>query len=232
MKKFLFGLLGIAAVNTGIIATTAVSSWADHQRGHIKGWNSNDSMGCMMLRECTDGVKEVFSLLDISSEYSNTDEFTFVANEFNNMLVSLNQVGVKVFLADSKYFPDTHRGVYHTVSNNFYLNKKYMGRPGTLMQVMRHEGWHAAQDCMAGTIENSMIAIIKPEEEVPMIWRVMAERTYPKSAVPWEAEASWAGRTENMTKDALAACAAGEMWNVYPPTKMTGDWLKENGYIP
>ena len=196
-----------------------------------KGYHSNDSMGCMLLRECTDGVKEVFSLLDVSSEYPNTDEFTFVANEFNNMLVSLNSVGVKVFLADAKYFPHTHRGVYHTVGNNFFLNRKYMGRPGTLMQVMRHEGWHAAQDCMAGTIDNSLIAIILPEEDVPMIWRVMAERTYPEHAVPWEAEAGWAGRTENMTKDALAACATGRMWEIYEPTPLTRKYLEDNGYI-
>ena len=196
-----------------------------------KGYHSNDSMGCMLLRECTDGVKEVFSLLDVSSEYPNTDEFTFVANEFNNMLSSLNQIGVKVFLADAKYFPHTHRGVYHTVGNNFFLNRKYMGRPGTLMQVMRHEGWHAAQDCMAGTIDNSLIAIILPEEDVPMIWRVMAERTYPEHAVPWEAEAGWAGRTENMTKNALAACATGRMWEIYKPTPLTRKYLEDNGYI-
>ena len=61
---------------------------------------SNHSMGCMLLRECTDGVKQVTSLLDISSEYSNTDSFYPVANEFNSMLVALNQVGVNVFLAD------------------------------------------------------------------------------------------------------------------------------------
>ena len=196
-----------------------------------KGYHSNDSMGCMLLRECTDGVKEVFSLLDVSSEYPNTDEFTFVANEFNNMLTSLNSVGVKVFLADAKYFPHTHRGVYHTVGNNFFLNRKYMGKPGVLMQVMRHEGWHAAQDCMAGTIDNSLIAIILPEEDVPMIWRVMAERTYPEHAVPWEAEAGWAGRTENMTKDALAACATGRMWEIYEPTPLTRQYLEDNGFI-
>jgi hypothetical protein len=124
-----------------------------------------------------------------------------------------------------------HRGVYHTVSNNVYLNRRYMNQPHILMQLMRHEGWHAAQDCMAGTINNSMIAIIKPEEDVPMIWRVMAERTYPSSAVPWEAEAQWAGRTANMTQEALKACAAGEMWKVYEPTPMTREWLVENNYI-
>ena len=196
-----------------------------------KGYNTMDSMGCMLLRECTDGIEEVFSLLDVSSQYPNTDDFYPVADEFNRMLVALNQVGVKVFLADSKYFPAMHRGVYHTVGNNFFLNKKFMNSPATLMMVMRHEGWHAAQDCMAGTIKNSMIAIIKPEDEVPMIWRVMAERTYPENAVPWEAEAGWAGRTEKMTQDALESCARGTMWSDYEPTPMTREWLVKNGYL-
>ena len=99
------------------------------------------------------------------------------------------------------------------------------------MSVTRHEGWHAAQDCMAGTIENSLIAIIKPEESVPRIWRTMAERTYPKGAVPWEAEASWAGREEGMTAQALEACATGKMWEIYDPTPLTEQWLKEKGYL-
>ena len=196
-----------------------------------KGYNSMDAMGCMLLGECTDGVKKVYSMLDISSQYPNTDDFTSVTGEFHNMLHSLNLVGVNVFLADSKYFPEGHRGVYHTVSNNFFLNHDYMDSPATLMMVMRHEGWHAAQDCMAGTINNSLIAIIKPEDEVPMIWRVLAERTYPANAVPWEAEAGWAGRTENMTMDALAACAGGNMWEVYEPTPLTRKYLEQNGYI-
>ena len=191
-----------------------------------------DAMGCMLLRECTDGVKQVTNLLDVSSEYSNTDDFYPFSDEFNRMLVSLEQVGVKVFLADGKYFPIGHRGVYHTVSNNFYLNRTFMHRPHVLMSVMRHEGWHAAQDCMAGTIDNSLVAIIKPEESVPKYWRNMAEKTYPEHAVPWEAEATWAGKTEGMTAKALQACAAGEMWKVYEPTPMTREWLVENNYLP
>jgi hypothetical protein len=194
---------------------------------------TNHSMGCMLLQECTDDVREVFSLLDVSSQYDNTEAFTPVANEFNNMLVSLNQVGVNVYLADEKYFPVGHRGVYHTVSNNFFLNKAFMGRPGTLMSVMRHEGWHAAQDCMAGTIDNSLIAIIMPEDDVPMLWQEMVKRTYAlqPGAIPWEKEAMWAGKTEGMTMAALDACAAGEMWNVYPPTPLTRKYLVEKGYI-
>ena len=213
----------LAAVSLGTPA------FADNSK-ITKGFNSMDAMGCMLLRECTDGVDKIESIATIADEYPNTN-FNPVADEFNTMLVALEQVGVGVFLADSKYFPDSHRGVYHTVGNNFFLNKRYMNSTNYLMQVMRHEGWHAAQDCMAGTIENSLIAIIKPEDEVPMIWRVMAERSYPEHAVPWEAEAGWAGRTEGMTAKALKACADGNMWEVYEPTPLTEKWLKENEYI-
>ena len=222
MKKIIMGMLAAASLS--------VPALADDSR-ITKGYNTMDAMGCMLVRECTDGVEEVTSLLDISSNYPNVDEFTFVTNEFNNMLRSLNAVGVKVFLAPEKYFPYGHRGVYHTVSNNFFLNRRYMSRPGALMSVMRHEGWHAAQDCMAGSIKNNVIAIIKPQEEVPMLWKEMVKRTYPASAQPWEAEASWAGRTEGMTAAALESCARGTMWTDYEPTPMTREWLKENGFI-
>jgi len=220
----------LSSLMVGVASGLTMTALANEEK-ITKGFKSYDSMGCMLLRECTEDVEEVFSLLDISNEYPNMEAFTPYSSEFNTMLMTLNQIGVNVYLADSRYFPPMHRGVYHTVSNNFYLNKDYMGDPGVLMMLMRHEGWHAAQDCMAGTINNSMIAIIKPEDEVPMIWRVMAERTYPEAAVPWEAEAQWAGRTEGMTLKALQACAGGAMWEVYEPTPMTGEWLQKNGYI-
>jgi len=221
MKNFIIGILTAVSLGTPALADPKLE----------KGFYSMDAMGCMIVRECTDGITQVHSLLDISSQYPNTESFTGISVEFNNMLRSLNEIGVKVFLAPEKYFPVGHRGVYHTVSNNFYLNKTYMRRPHVLMTVMRHEGWHAAQDCMAGSIKNSMIAIIKPEEEVPLIWREMVERSYPASAVPWEAEAKWAGRTEGMTMKALESCARGTMWTDYKPTPLTEKWLRENNYI-
>ena len=229
MKKFLFGLLGISVVNTALLGVVSTSTWANESKLK-KGYYSMDALGCMIVRECTENVRQIKNIDDIRKEYPSSD-FDIIADEFNSMLVSLNKVGVMVFLADEKYFPPGHRGVYHTVSNNFYLNDAFMHRPGVLMSVMRHEGWHAAQDCMAGSIKNSIIAIIKPEEEVPDLWREMAERTYPKSAVPWEAEAGWAGRTEGMTMQALEACANGKMWEVYEPTPLTRKWLEENEYI-
>ena len=189
-----------------------------------------DSMGCMLVQECTDGVEQIWGADMLREKYPDAN-WDIVSEEFARMLNALTQVGVKVYLADEKYFPVGHRGVYHTVSNNFYLNDAYMHRPHVLMSVMRHEGWHAAQDCMAGSIKNSMIAIIKPEEDVPMIWREMVARSYPPAARPWEAEATWAGKTERMTQDALESCARGTMWTDYEPTPLTKKWLREEGFI-
>jgi len=220
MKKIIASLVAVAAV-----ALPALSDPLKNDE-----FNTMHSMGCMLLRECTKDVHKVESIATIADSYPNSN-YNSIIVEFHRMLVSLEQVGVGVFLADQKYFPVGHRGVYHTVSNNFFLNKAFMHRPHVLMSVMRHEGWHAAQDCMAGTIDNSLIAIIKPEKEVPMIWRNMAERTYPESAVPWEAEATWAGKTEGMTATALSACANGKMWEVYKPTPLTRKYLVEEGYI-
>ena len=195
-----------------------------------KGYYTMDAMGCMLLKECTDGVERINSSIDLMKAYPDADWDT-VADEFDYIMIAFKNIGVNVYLADEKYFPHSHRGVYHTVSNHFYLNRAYMYRPHVLMSVVRHEGWHAAQDCMAGTINNSMIAIIKPEEDVPMIWQEMVKRTYPPSAQPWEAEATWAGKTENMTMEALESCARGTMWTDYEPTPLTRQWLEENGYI-
>ena len=220
MKKIIASLVAAAAV--------ALPALSDPLKDNE--FNTMHSMGCMLLRECTDNVKRITSIQDIKDRYPYSD-YGSVADEFNDIIDAFDKIGVGVFLADSKYFPVGHRGVYHTVSNNFFLNDFHMYRQDILMSVTRHEGWHAAQDCMAGTINNSFIAIIKPEEEVPMIWRVMAERTYPEAAVPWEAEAGWAGRTEGMTAKALAACATGAMWEVYEPTPLTRQYLEKEGYL-
>ena len=222
MKKVIMSLLAAASIATPALADSKIT----------KGYYTMDSMGCMLVRECTDGVKQINSIADVADTYPDSN-FSSVANEFNSMLIALNQVGVNVFLAEEKYFPVGHRGVYHTVGNNFFLNKTFMKRPHVLMSVMRHEGWHAAQDCMAGTIENSMIAIIKPEDEVPEMWQEMARRSYKDMphAIPWEKEATWAGKTEGMTMKALESCAAGTMWTDYEPTPLTRQWLVENGYL-
>jgi len=221
MKRFLLAL---------ILAASPVMADPIEEEHYF----SAHSMGCMLLRECTDHVNELKTVSDLNKhDYLSDVDYSIVADEFNSLVRSLNTVGSKVFLADSRYFPVGHRGVYHTVSNNFFLNVDHMKRPGVMMSVMRHEGWHAAQDCMAGSIKNNYIAIIKPEEEVPRMYQAIAKSAYKTQphAIPWEKEAYWAGHTEGMTQAALESCAAGTMWTDYEPTPMTREWLEENNFI-
>ena len=156
----------IAGLLLGMVHGMTVPAFADPIKK--EEYFTNHSMGCMLLRECTDHVQELKTVSDLNKHEEFADiDYSIVADEFNSLVRSLNKVGVKVFLADMRYFPIGHRGVYHTVGNNFFLNVAHIHRPGTMMSVMRHEGWHAAQDCMAGTIENNFIAIIHNQEDVP-----------------------------------------------------------------
>ena len=223
-------LMSKTLVALGLAATTMTTAVFANEDKITKGFYTMDAMGCMLLKECTDGVDRIYSSGDLRAQYPDSNWDT-IAQEFDEIMVAFEQIGVDVHLADQKYFPPGHRGVYHTVSNHFYLNKAFMHRPHVLMSVVRHEGWHAAQDCMAGSIKNNMIAIIKPEDEVPALWQEMVERTYPPHSQPWEKEATWAGKTEGMTMKALQSCARGTMWTDYEPTPLTYQWLKENGHV-
>ena len=193
---------------------------------------SLDAQGCMKLRECTDDVERVDSLADIEAYYQDDRaDFSQVGDEVEEILGGLRASGVEVYMADARYFPFNTRGVYYTDDNRMFLNAASVLKPHVLINVLRHEGWHAAQDCMAGGIDNTYIAVIHLPANVPPMWQDMAERLYPPQVVPWEAEAKWMGATEQQTADALAVCAAGPMWETYEPTPMTGEWLVDNGYI-
>jgi hypothetical protein len=228
-------LLAVALLFTGMIPAVVAEPTEvtlDYSENPIESYqyNSNHSMGCMMLRECTVGVVEIASYSDLVSYYGNYDT---LPAEFDQLVEVLNKIGSRVYIAPSKYFVNGTRGVYHTVSNNFFLNDYYMTKSHQLMSVMRHEGWHAAQDCMAGTIDNTIIAVIKNDEDIPQLWKDMAADVYPASALPWEQEATWAGREEGMTLDALKACSTGAMWEQpgYSPTPLTRQYLIDEGYI-
>ena len=112
-------------------------------------------------------------------------------------------MGVNVYLADNKYFPRGHAGVYYTVGNDFFLNASWSDDPYQMIQTLRHEAWHAAQDAMAGSIDNSMIAVIRDGKDVPQEFKLLVEIQYPPSARPWEQEAKWAGETPGMTLEVL-----------------------------
>ncbi len=137
---------------------------------------TNGSMGCMMMRECTKDVKEVKSIKDIE-DYQRKDH-SLIANEFNDVLKAVNDVGINVYIAPMEYFLIGTRGVYYTDGNNIFLNADMVERSTSLISTFRHEGWHAVQDCMAGDIKNSFIAIVYPQDKVPKYLQALAENTY------------------------------------------------------
>lgn len=231
MKTLLVGAL--ATLMMAAPVQSAVGEEVDFQSNPINypsDYRSNHSLGCLLLQECAAGVVELTDRKVLEDYYNKTFN---VSSEFDEILGSLRKIGVKVYLARGEYFPPRTRGVYHPLSNIFYLNDEWMFQENHLMSVLRHEGWHAAQDCMAGTIDNAQIAVIYTEDKIPGFWKETAKRTYPAHVLPWEQEAMWAGHTENLTRDALRACETGAMWDQpgYEPTPLTRQYLIDKGYI-
>lgn len=229
MKELLTGVLATLMLVSPV--QSGVNTDYDFQPNPLKypsDYRSNHSLGCLLLQECKVGVVELTSR-EVLEEYYDK-EFN-LSSEFDEIIESLQNIGVKVYLARGEYFPPRTRGVYHPLSNIFYLNDEWMFQENHLMSVLRHEGWHAVQDCMAGTINNAQIAVIHTEDKIPGLWKETARRTYPSHVLPWEQEAMWAGHTENLTRDALRACETGAMWTIYEPTPLTREWLVREGYI-
>lgn len=217
MKKLLLGLAIFAGMGTSVLAANPP----------LKGYNTHDSMGCMMLRDCKEGVEEITNWKEFG--VSGYEPF---ADELNAIFAGLNKSGIKVFLADEKYFVHNARGLYYVLGNNMFLNKAYIYNPLRMVKVVRHESWHAAQDCMAGTLDNTYTAVIL-QDGVVSDWILRgAERTYPAGAVPYEAEAMYASFHPGLVVQALEACANDTpMWEQFAPTPLTEQWLIRNGFI-
>jgi hypothetical protein len=224
MRKLLLALAASVSLSTPTLA----NDFQSNPLTYPDEYYSSHSMGCLLLQECKDGIVEITSIKTLEDYYGKTFN---VSSEFSTLLKLINDVDSRVYLAPQAYFPVGHRGVYHTVSNHFYLNDAFMKKESTLMSVMRHEGWHMAQDCMAGDIKNTYIAVVFDDKKIPQLWKDMAKDTYPKSALPWEQEAMWTGRVEGMTVDALKACKTGAMWEQYDPTPLTKQFLLDKGFI-
>ena len=154
----------------------------------------NHSMGCVLLGECKVGVVEIKSLKDVEVYYS---RYLGDRKEFDAILSELNKAGSKVYIPPSEYFPIGHRGVYHTVSNNFYLNDQHVHRYGVLMSVMRHEGWQHKIVWVVLSITISLL--LNQKKKFLKFGRRWSEELIQKPSRPWEKEITWAGKTEGMT---------------------------------
>ena len=220
MKKLIIGLMAALTVSP-VMA----------QDPHIEKWKTQHSMGCMLVRDCTNGVVKITST-DQLTEILGTD-YSEYQEEIDGIVTELDQMGVDVYLAPDRYFVRRVAGTYYTVGNDFFLNDSYSADPNQLIKTLRHEAWHAAQDAMAGSIDNSLIAIIRSQEDVPREFVLLAEIAYPPNAQPWEAEAKWAGDTPGMTLEVLKIIneTNGRPWEQITPTPLTRQYLVNEGYI-
>ena len=198
MKKFL--TLLAASVMIPFAAIADPISIDDHKSYH--------SLGCLILKECTDGVVRIRSLEDIKKAIPGAN-FDWYEGEIDYLLHAMDKIGIEVYIAEDKYFPPNHRGVYTPNGNTMFLNRSWMLEPHYLLAVIH---WDA---------------------HIPQFWVETARNTYPENVVPWESEAMWAATQNNMTYRALLACGSDRqaMWEAYEPTPLTREWLVNEGWI-
>ena len=212
MKRFLFGLIASVAL---IFPTLA------HQEEEIVSY-TYEAMECMRKQKCTVGVDAV-DILD----YHNNDEI-------RTMLTHLNQMGVKVYESNPQYFVDDFHALYYPDSNTIYLNKEYTDEPARFIEALRHEGWHAAQDCMGGGMHNSDIMPMLELDTIPddVIEDTIYRYGLDPDIIRIEREAMFAMDIPWMTVDALHACNSDTpIWETYSPPKKTWSYLYWNGHV-
>ena len=192
---------------------------------------SLSAMGCMILRECTEGVEQ----LTPDSAILSGKEFDAFREEIKSILVALNKLDVPVYVGPARYFTPRTVGLYKPEYNRFFVNEELLKDPREFLGTMRHEGWHVVQDCMGGGLQTSFMAQVHQDSEIPS-WvmkttRLSYESMGQSRAVPWEADANWAEEQSNQTSKHLEMCAKGPLWEQVRPTPMTMEWLIGCGWM-
>ena len=211
MKKLLTGLVASLALCTPAPAHEEIEDW----------FYTPVAMGCMKLGECTEGVYPVKS-----ENYS---------GETKEILEHLEDLEVKVYRAIPQYFMNEYRGLYYSDQNKMFINTKFTKDSKSFLTILRHEGWHVAQDCMAGTLANSDIMSILDHEKIP---KDIIQETFDRygysdpMVIRIEREAVMSMYTADMTTKALSVCNSDKkMWDVYFPPKKTWSYLYWNAWI-
>ena len=78
-----------------------------------------------------------------------------IKKEFGQLVDAITDLGIEIYIAPARYFGHKDQGIYHTKYNAVFLNLRYMRDTKKLIGTLRHEGCHLAQDCMAGTLDNT-----------------------------------------------------------------------------
>ena len=223
MKKLLLGILSAAALFPAPVLS-------DHYTPYTVS-----ALGCMKLGDCKDGVYKVTEADDLD-KFGDLYLSQAERAEAEGLIKVLEDLNVDVYISESQYFPTSMVAVYYTDINTIFLNGDRSRIPTTILESLRHEGWHTVQDCMAGSIENTFMAVIFTDEQIPNKYKMLAQYRYGRSpmtarAVPWEKGAIYAGATPNLTLDTLKTCKEGPLWESIKPTPLTMKWLTKEGYI-
>ena len=126
-----------------------------------------------MLKECTEGVEDslrVGLILGPEYEIQKLQQKKFLDSNRRLLYHSSDGEGWGLCISQMKntlLSAFRMRGVYDVRGNSMFLNEFYIDQPTKMIQVIRHEGWHAAQDYMPSTLDNTFTTLIHPEEAVP-----------------------------------------------------------------
>ncbi len=222
-----------ALAEIGLLLTLALPASASslqHKQPTVRPY-SLESMGCMILLECDEGVEK----LTPDSAFLSDPGFDPFRQEIKDILAGLDKLGVPVYVAPSRYFTSRTVGLYKPEYNRFFVNEELLKDPREFLGTVRHEGWHTVQDCMGGGLKTSFMAQVHQDSEIPA-WvmkstRLTYESMMQSRAVPWEADANWAEEQSNVTAQKLEMCANGPLWDQIRPTPLTMDWLIGCGFM-
>ena len=217
MKRVLFGLLASVALVVPSLAQQQIE-----KEEYDDVFYTYEAMQCMRHEKCTAGVNEV-----------KAKDFDYNP-EIKTILTNLDKMGVTVHEAIPQYFVDEYRALYYSDVNRIYLNKKYTDDPGMFIRALRHEAWHAAQDCMGGGMHNSDIMPMLEATTIPddIVQETFARYGFDPHTVRIEREAVWSMDNPWMTVDALEACNSDTpIWETYFPPKRTWSYLYWEGLV-
>jgi ribosomal protein L39E len=225
MKK-LFAAFGLSLT----LAFPAFANSLEKKQPTVPAY-SLAAMGCMILRECTEGVEQFTP----DSAFLSGKEFDNFRTEIKSILVALNKLDVPVYIGPSRYFTPRTIGLYKPEYNRFFINESLIQDPREFLGTLRHEGWHTVQDCMGGGLKTAFMAQVHQDSEIPAWVMKMTKLSYESMgqsrAVPWEADANWAEEQANVTAQKLEMCAKGPLWEQIRPTPLTMEWLIGCGWM-
>lgn len=193
-------------------------------------YHSYESLGCVILLECTTGVERAtvnYNYGVLQSEH---------LNEIKEIITALDNLNVEVYIADEKYFPFNTNGIYKPKYNRFIIRRDLLENRIEFISTLRHEGWHVVQDAMAGGVDNPFIAQVHQDNEIPDVIRMRTSLVYgaagQNAGIDWETDANWAELQPGKTAKYLKMASVKPLWQQIEPTPMTKEWLIGCGYMP